>query len=96
MLKVIKEQLQKIINDIDSGNSNIEKEDMESLTATLVRIHEQKLSKYQAMEYLNCKDSKFDKLVRLGKLPQGRKQIGFKELFWYKSDIDKYIKESKK
>ena len=31
----------------------------------------------------------FDKYVSKGKIPKGRKQQGFKELFYFKKDLDK-------
>ena len=31
-----------------------------------------------------------DNYVRAGKIPKGRKQQGFKELFFYKKDLDKF------
>lgn len=33
----------------------------------------------------------FDNYVRSGKLPQGRKQAGFKELSWTKKDLDNLV-----
>ena len=32
------------------------------------------------------------KLVKEGKIPQGKKQQGFKELSWTKKELDKYTK----
>jgi predicted DNA-binding transcriptional regulator AlpA len=37
----------------------------------------------------------FDNYVKEGKLPKSRHQAGFKEIFWYKEDFDKFI-DSKK
>jgi hypothetical protein len=34
-------------------------------------------------------------MVREGKLPQGSRQAGFKEKFWKKSEILKYITNNK-
>lgn len=48
----------------------------------------EKLSKYQACKYLKVSRATFDNYVRAGKIPKGRKQIGFKELYWYKKDLD--------
>ena len=45
------------------------------------------LSKEQACIYLNMSRSRFDDLVRQGKLPKGKKRAGFKELFWYKDEL---------
>ena len=44
------------------------------------------------MTLLNMSRAKFDNMVRDGKLPKGKKVAGFKELIWYKRDLNKYIK----
>ena len=49
-----------------------------------------KYSKYQAINYLNISRATFDNYVADGKIPKGRKQQGFKEIFWLKSDLDKF------
>jgi hypothetical protein len=35
-------------------------------------------------------------LVSEGKLPKGKKQAGFKELFWIRRDLDDYVKNMAK
>ena len=84
MLSIIKELLLKIINDIDTGNSNL------SANLSFISNKNEKLSKYQACKYLNISRATFDNYVRAGKIPKGRKQQGFKELFFYKKDLDKF------
>lgn len=64
------------------------------LVELLSRIGEERISKYEAMEYINCSKATFERLVLSGKIPQGRKQAGFKEKFWYKSEILQYIKRN--
>lgn len=91
MLSTIRRLLLQVINDIDTGNSNIHEEDKERIIKFLKDITDksEKLSKYQACKYLNISRATFDNLVREGKIPRGRKQQGFKELFWIKKDLDK-------
>lgn len=88
MLSIIKELLLKIINDIDTGNSNLSAKECEEVIDYLSFISNknEKLSKY-----LNISRATFDNYVREGKIPKGRKQQGFKELFFYKKDLDKYL-----
>lgn len=74
MLKVIRNLLLKIVDDIDVGNSNItEKESIEIIDA-LKRFTDkkQRLSKYSACQYLNVSRATFDNYVREGKLPRGK------------------------
>lgn len=53
MLKIIREILLKIVNDIDTGNSNLSPEECEEVIEYLSGItnKNEKLSKYQACKY---------------------------------------------
>ena len=94
MLKVIKSLLEKIINDIDCGNSNITEDEAMEMIKVIKSYTDktQRLSKYQACQKLNVSRATFDNLVREGVLPRGEKVVGFKELFWLEKDLDKVIK----
>ena len=90
MLKVIKNLLQKIISDLDAGNSNITENEAIELAKVLQSYTDKtiRMSKYQACQYLNVSRATFDNYVRAGKIPKGRHVQGFKELFWIKKDLD--------
>lgn len=94
MLSVIRELLLKIVDDIDTGNSNLSDEESIEVIKSLRKYtrKDTPLSKYQAYTYLNMSRATFDNMVREGKLPKGKKIAGFKELIWYKRDLNKYIK----
>lgn len=93
MLNQIKILLQQIINNIDSGNSNINEEDESHIIDCLIKYttKDEGMSKYSACQYLNICRAKFDNMVRQGLLPKGKKVIGFKEKRWYKKDLDRFI-----
>lgn len=93
MMNIIKLLLIKIINDIDTGNSNLTSEECEEVIDYLSGItnRNEKLSKYQACKYLKVSRATFDNYVRAKKIPSGRKQQGFKELYWYEKDLDNYL-----
>ena len=93
MLKVIKLLLEKIINDIDCGNSNITEDEAMDIIRIIKSYTDktQRLSKYQACQKLNVSRATFDNLVREGIIPRGEKVIGFKELFWEEKVLDKII-----
>lgn len=90
MLQIIKNLLLKIIDNIDTGNSNLNEDECKEVIEYLsfVTNRNEKLSKYQACKYLKISRATFDNYVRDKKIPKGRKQQGFKELFWYKKDLD--------
>ena len=87
----------KIINDIDAGNSNITENEAMELTKVLQSYTDKtvKMSKYQACQDLNVSRATFDNYVREGKLPRGKKEAGFKELFWTEKDLDEFRKKSR-
>lgn len=97
MLEVIKKQLLKIIDDIDCGNSDISEEEAIEVAKVLGKYtrKDNPMSKYQAYTYLNISRATFDNLVKDGLLPKGKKVAGFKELFWYKKDLNKYLNKIK-
>lgn len=89
-LELLKISLQKVIDNIDTGNSTFSEEECDELLDAINKATntQNKLSKYQACKYLNISRATFDNWVRDGKLPKGRKEQGFKELFWYRKDLD--------
>ena len=93
MVSVLQKLLRKIDQDIDAGNSNLTEEEALEVVEILKEYtrRDKPMSKYQAYTYLNISRATFDNLVSEGKLPKGVKVAGFKELFWYKKDLDKYI-----
>jgi predicted DNA-binding transcriptional regulator AlpA len=94
MLSTIKRELQRIIEDIDSGNSSLTEEEELELLEDIKRLSrkDEGISKYQACQYLNVSRATFDNYVREGLLPKGKHVIGFKELRYYRKDLDKFIK----
>lgn len=91
MLKIIRNLLQQIIDDIDSGNSYIsEKEQLEAIDF-INKINSKELSKLEAADYIGVSRATFDNYVRDGFIPKGRKRMGFKELSWSKHDLDNFL-----
>lgn len=95
MLQAVKKELQLIIDNIDSGNSNLTEEECITIVDTIKRLSQKErlISKYQAYTYLNVSRATFDRMVQEGRLPKGKKIAGFKELFWNERQIKDYIKK---
>lgn len=89
MMDIIKSLLQNCIDRIDSGNSNLSADEEIKIIQLLKKYtdKDRKLSKYQACEYLNMSRANFDKYIREGKIPKGKKEAGFKEIFWDESEL---------
>ena len=89
MIDIIKSLLQNCIDRIDSGNSNLSADEEIEVIQLLKKYtdKDRKLSKYQACKYLNMSRATFDKYIREGKIPKGKKEAGFKEIFWDESEL---------
>lgn len=98
MIKIIRNLLVNIIDRIDAGNTSISEDEGIEIINYLSKFNDKDegISKYSACQYLNISRANFDNLIRENKLPKGKKVLGFKELRWYKKDLDEYIKKNKK
>lgn len=98
MIGLIKSLLQNCIDRIDAGNSNLSAEEEIEIIELLKKYtnKDRKFSKYQACKYLNISRATFDKYIREGKIPKGKKEAGFKELFYLESDLREFVKTYKR
>ena len=89
-INILKNTLLQIVDNIDSGNSKFDDSQLDFLLDSINKATntQNKLSKYQACKYLNVSRATFDNWVRDGRIPEGRKEQGFTEKFWYKDDLD--------
>ena len=94
MLLIIRSLLQKFIDDIDADNTNLSYEQQCNIIQVLSNVNigqDNEMNKTQAADYLGVSRATFDNYVRDGFIPKG-KQVGkFKELRWYKSDLDVFL-----
>lgn len=97
MIQLLKKCLLKLVDDIDAGNTEITENDALQICGLVNElIHkDERMSKYKAYSYLNISRATFDNYVAQGLLPKGKKEAGYKELSWYKKDLDKFIKDRK-
>lgn len=97
MLKFIGKMLREIADRIDEGSISSNPEEAMQAMETIKGFVDknQRISKYQACQYLNVSRATFDNYVREGKIPKGKHTAGFKELSYSKKDLDKFIKSVK-
>ena len=88
MQETLKKLLIKLLRETanKSESNNCELSDQE-MTDIMGIISHRVLSKEQACSYLNLSRSRFDDLVREGKIPKGKKRRGFKELVWFEDEL---------
>jgi predicted DNA-binding transcriptional regulator AlpA len=94
MLKIIRTILQKFIDDIDADNTNISYEQQCDIIKILSNVDigkDNEMNKTQAADYLGVSRATFDNYVHDGFLPKGKQVGSFKELRWYKSDLDLFL-----
>lgn len=77
--------LRELADKIEDGTCEASEDEM--LDIFKLVTHEA-MSKDRACAYLNMSRATFDNWVRLGVIPRGRKRVGFKELVWYRDELD--------
>lgn len=90
-LRIIRNLLKESIENIDAGNSNYKEDELETIIKDLSKINRgvKRISKREACEkILHCSASTFENYVKIGLIPQGHKEVGFKELSWSEKDFD--------
>ena len=91
-LRILRGLLEECINNIDAGNSNHSEEELNAIIKDLTKLNRgiKRISKrYACDKILHCSLSTFDNYVKLGLIPPGHKEVGFKELSWSEKDFDK-------
>ena len=97
LMKTVAKMLREVADRLDRNdpgfNSELSESEAMDIMSTLCH---HVMSKDTACKHLNLSRSRFDDLVRENKLPKGRKRVGFKELCWYKDELDACVQKLKK
>ena len=88
--RLVVKYLRDVADKIDAGTSEISETEAVDILGV---ISHQVMSKEQACRYLNLSRARFDDLVREKKIPRGKKRVGFKELVFYRDELDLAIKK---
>ena len=88
LLKVLVKELRAAADRLEEGTCVIDMGAAQDIINILAHVP---LSKEQACEFLNVSRATFDNHVRLGNIPKGRKEVGKKELVWYKDELQQCI-----
>lgn len=94
MMHIIRTILQKWIDDIDADNSNLNYEQQCDIIRLMSNVNlgqENEMNKTQAADYIGVSRATFDNYIRDGFIPKGKRIGEFKELRWYKSDLDLFL-----
>ena len=96
MLKIIRDLLLKVVDSIDTGNSNISEKEAFEIIDIIKHYTDttQYYNRTQAAKYLNCSIQSFDLYRKEGKIPEGVKQVGGVR-HWTKQQLDEYITKYK-
>lgn len=90
-IRLLRGLLEEAINNIDAGNSNHTEEELNAIIDDLTKLNRgiKRISKTYACEkILHYSPSTFDTYVKLGIIPPGHKEVGFKELSWSPKGFD--------
>ena len=77
--------LTEAIDKFKADSSELDEEQMIQIAQAVTHIP---MSKEQACSYMNLSRSRFDGLMRERKIPKGRKRTGWRELAWYRDELD--------
>lgn len=90
-IRILKKLLEESINNIDAGNSNHNEKELDAIIKDLTKLNRgiKRISKREACEkIIKCSPSTFDNYIKIGLIPKGHKEAGFKELSWSERDFD--------
>ena len=90
-INIVRKLLEEAIANIDAGNSNHSEEELDSIIKDLTELNRgiKRISKREACDkILHCSPSTFDNYLKIGLIPHGHKEAGFKELSWSEKDFD--------
>ena len=90
--KLLSNELRKVADKIDADTCEMSVD--EAMEIVNMLTHEP-LSKEESCKFLNVSRATFDLHVGLGNIPKGRKRTGFKELVWYKDELQNCIERLK-
>lgn len=90
-INIVRKLLEEAIANIDAGNSNHSEEELDTIIKGLTELNRgiKRISKREACDkILHCSPSTFDNYLKIGLIPHGHKEAGFKELSWSEKDFD--------
>ena len=90
IINFVAKQLRDVANKIEKGECELTDEDAGVILST---VSHNPMSKEQACKYINLQRSRFDDLVREGRIPKGRKTLGRTGLTWFKDELDLAIRK---
>lgn len=90
IINFVVKQLRDVADKIEKGECELTDEDAGAILST---VSHNSMSKEQACKYINLQRSRFDDLVREGRIPKGRKTLGRTGLTWFKDELDLAIRK---
>lgn len=96
-MKVIRNMVKSLLDDIDAGNSNMTEDEMEETIELIKNISnkDRYYSREESAKYLHMSVQNFDLLRKKGEIPEGIKRSGITNLLWSEKVLDNYIKTHK-
>lgn len=97
MLRLLRDALARVVEDIDTGACEATPEDVEAAVDALRRLtrSDTRMSKHEACRLLGVSRATFDRWVKEGIIPKGRKEVGFNELSWRRDELMSVRKKGK-
>ena len=90
-LELLKLSLLQLVNDIDSGNSNISEHQQKEVLSFIQRLLSPDLTKLESADQIGVCRATFDNYIKKGLIPEGEHHRGSNELRWKRYDLDNYL-----
>lgn len=93
-LKLLRDLMANIVEDIDAGNSTESEAEIDAaidMLSTLNHGVKRYSKRWLCENILHCSESTFNNYLALGIIPKGQSAVGFKELSWSIKDMETAI-----
>lgn len=88
-MNIVRKTLSKLLRETaDKLDANTSEVDEEQAIKIMELIAHKPMTKEEAALHLHIWPSRFDTLIREGKIPKGRKKLGMKNKIWYLDELD--------
>lgn len=86
---ILADQLEQIADKLRKGTSLVDKDTvLDCLELLSAGDKTQIMSKVEACKFMRMGRATFDSYVKMGFIPEGKKQVGLKELTWNKLELE--------
>ena len=81
---IVADYLHESANKIKNNECGLSESEIIEIAQCIMHV---KINKMEASDFLHMSTRNFDRKIEYGELPEGRKDIGSNQLYWYKDEL---------